>query len=104
MPAEEKPFVCTRNGVGFNIMPRNRTGWLYLALWTLPALAAGGVFSWVMSGANEDTGDSIVATSVFVLVMLAWAAAMARWMYVRSEVIDVRKLLEEKRARDGRKP
>lgn len=100
MRDEDKPFTCTRNGASFHIMPRNRTGWIYLGLWLIPALALGLTFEWVMAGGQGGTRETVIATVGFVLLLAVWVAAMIRWMYVRSEIIDVRKLTEEKRKRD----
>ncbi len=98
MREEDKPFVTTRNGLSFNIMPRGRAGWAYIALWTLPAIALAIGFDWVMDGGDRGGVDPLYATVVFVILMAIWAVSMARWMYVRSEVVDVRKLLAEKKA------
>lgn len=100
MRDEDKPFVCTRSGASFNIMPRNAQGWFYTVLWLIPALAIGLGFGWLMEGAADNQRETVVAVGGFVLLMTVWAVAMARWMYLRSEVIDVRKLTEDKRRRD----
>lgn len=104
MRDDEKPFVCTRNGASFNIMPRNAAGWRYTGLWTIPALIIGGTYAWIMEDAAGDTRFAAIATVGFVILLLAWAAAMVRWMYVRSEVIDVAKLLGDERTRSRRRP
>lgn len=104
MRDEEKPFVCTKNGISFNIMPRNRAGWFYLSLWILLALVLALLFGWVMEGAEVTSLASIMVIVAFALAMTVWAVAIGRWMYVRSEIIDVRELTEKKRRRDGGKP
>lgn len=105
MPEEEKPFVTTRGHASFNIMPRNAAGWLLLALWLLPALAISAGYAWIMESRSGDTDDVVVATLGFVMAMTVWAVVMTRWMYVRSEVVDLRKLGKgEDRPRDKRKP
>lgn len=104
MRDEDKPFVCTRGSVSFNIMPRNAVGWLYTVLWLIPALALGLGFGWLMEGQPEAPADTALAVGGFLVVMAIWAVAMTRWMYVRSEVIDLRKLTEDQRRRARRKP
>lgn len=100
MRDEDKPFVCTRGSVSFNIMPRNATGWIYTVLWLIPAIAMGLGLSWVMEGQTDAPADTALAVGGFIVVMAIWAVAMTRWMYLRSEVIDLRKLTQDKQRRD----
>lgn len=90
MRDEDKPFVCVRGGVSFNITPRNAKGWLYTALWLAPALVLALAFAWIMDGDPGEQRDTVMAVVGFILLMTTWAVAMARWMYVRSHVIDLR--------------
>lgn len=101
MRDEDKPFVCTRGAVSFNIMPRNATGWIYTVLWLIPAIALAFGFSWLMEGQPDAPADTALAVGGFIFVLAIWAVAMTRWMYLRSEVIDLRKLPHDKR-RGGR--
>ena len=103
MDDEDKPFVCTRHGASFNIMPRNAAGWWYLALWTLPALASAGGYAWIMDPNGGGTGDTIVTTAVFIVLLALWAGAMTRWMHVRSEVIDLRQIQRDRPTKGGRR-
>lgn len=104
MREEEKPFVCVKGKGSFNITPRNATGWLYTAMWLVPALALALGFAWLMEGGDGDQQDSVIALVGFILIMTLWAVAMTRWMYVRSEVIDLRKLTDDERRRGRGKP
>ena len=104
MRDEDKPFVCVRGGMSFNITPRNATGWLYTAMWLAPALVLGLAFAWIMDGDPGEPRDTVLAVVGFILLMTVWAVAMVRWMYVRSHVIDVRNPGEGKRKDDRRKP
>ncbi len=99
MPEEEKPFLAVKNGWSMQITPRSAAGWRALGLWLVAAGLLTCAFVWVVSGAGDDRDRSgaLVATALFVLAMTGWAAAMIRWMYARSEVIDVRKLADQQR-------
>lgn len=104
MRDEDKPFVTTKGPGRFSIAPRNRTGWIYTGLWMLPLLAMTAIFGWLLAGEENDPQFHAIATVGFVIATIAWSIVMARWMYVRSEVIDVAQLLREKRERERRKP
>lgn len=99
MSNEEKPFVCVKGGAVFNITPRNRAGWIYLLLWTAPILAAAACYEWAMERIEPEGANQIAALAVLVVGLLLWSAAMIRWMYVRSEVIDLREV--DRIKRDG---
>lgn len=106
MRDEDKPFLTTKGPGRLSIAPRNRAGWIYTGLWMLPLAAISSLFVWIVGDSGDDTEFGVIATVGFVIVTIAWSLMMARWMYVRSEVIDVAELLREKRERDRerRKP
>ncbi len=99
MREEDKPFICYKQGWSMKIVPRNRSGWIALALWimALGVLLAG--FIAVMSTLRAEAAQ-LAAGLGFALVSAAWAVAMICWMRARSEIVDVRELLELKRRRD----
>ena len=104
MREEDKPFITTKNGWSMQIVPRNAAGWRAFALWLVAAGVITGVYLWISAGGDDaDRGRELMTTLLFVVAMTLWGAAMTRWMYVRSEVIDVRKVAEERR-RQQRKP
>ena len=104
MRQEDKPFITTKNGWSMQIVPRTAAGWRAFALWLVLAGLITGAYLWVIGdGDTQDGGDSALVTIVFIIAMTVWGVAMSRWMYVRSEVIDVRKVAEERR-RQSRKP
>ena len=81
------------------IVPRGAAGWRAFALW----MAAFGVilagFFAVMAAIPEPAGQTAVVI-VFLAATLVWTIAMIRWMLARSEVVDLRELLEIKRQRE----
>ena len=85
MAEQDKPFICYKSGWNLKFMPRNAVGWWALLLW-LVALA--------IPTAAYVTG--------YVLLTVGWSLAMLRWMYLRSEVVDMNELLKLKRELDAR--
>ena len=105
MRDEDKPFLTTKNGWSMQIVPRNAAGWRAFALWLVLAGLITGAYLLIMEGGldTQNGGDMALVTVAFVIAMTIWAVAMSRWMYSRSEVIDVRKVVDERR-RQSRKP
>lgn len=106
MADSDKPYVCYKSGLSMKITPRNAAGWRGLIAWLAGLTLPTGLFVLLM--ATEPTkGLATAATVGFVLLTLGWAAAMTRWMYVRSEVVDMNELLrlreELKRDKRGRR-
>lgn len=102
MTEQDKPFVCYKSGWNLKIMPRNAAGWGTLALWLLLLAGPTGLFIWLMSRQPSDAQIAAYVTG-YVLLTLGWSLAMLRWMYLRSEVIDMNELLKLKRELDARK-
>lgn len=96
MADEDKPFICYKSGWNLKLMPRYAAGWWALVLWLLAFAPPTAGFAWLM---NRQPGEAQAAAWVvaYVLVAIAWAAAMIRWMYLRSEVVDLDELLKLKR-------
>lgn len=104
MRDEDKPFVCYKQGWNIKITPRNAEGWRLFAIWMVPFFAGTGAFIWI-SAAAEKHGWSEASILSFALLgflpaTLLWAVAMIRWMWARSEIIDVNGLIEIKRQQD----
>lgn len=96
--AEEKPFICYQTGKSawaIKIVPRNKAGWVYFALWML------GFFA--MSLALIPFGDSTWAVGGFVVATLIWATAMTLWMKARSEIVNTDELLALQKEMEKRK-
>jgi predicted cation transporter len=106
MAETEKPFICYKSGLGFKITPRNAAGWRAFGLWM--AAFAIGMGAW-MALVTRPMAKAAVGylTAGFLILTLIWVLAMARWMYVRSEVVDMNELLklreELKRKKDKRR-
>lgn len=104
MRDEDKPFVCYKQGWNIRITPRNAEGWRLLVIWMVPFFAGTGVFVSI-SVAAEKQGWSensilLIALLGFLPATLIWAVIMIRWMWARSEIIDVNGLIEIKRQQD----
>ncbi|MCC6926330.1 hypothetical protein [Novosphingobium sp.] len=106
MADSDKPYICYKSGLSMKITPRNAAGWRGLIAWLAGLTIPTGLFVWLMAS-NPTAGQATAATTGYVLATLGWAAAMARWMYVRSEVVDMNELLrlreELQRDRRGRR-
>jgi hypothetical protein len=104
MRDEDKPFVCYKQGWNIRITPRNAEGWRLFAIWMVPFLAAIGVFVWISVAAEKQgwSENSILLIALLGLlpISLVWAVIMIRWMWARSEIIDVNGLIEIKRQQD----
>jgi uncharacterized membrane protein len=106
MREEDKPFICYRQGKwGMKIVPRGGAGWRLMAYWTGLFLAILGLFilaSTVMeANGKSDNQIALLIVPPFLVATLIWTVAMIRWMYVRSEIIDMEELIAIKRARDA---
>jgi hypothetical protein len=103
MSDADKPFIAYRQGRwGLKIVPRNGAGWWLFLLWMLPMVPIAGVFTWGM--ASEPEGGPLIAIIVaFVAATAGWILGMTRWMYVRSEVVQIEELLALKREKDAQK-
>lgn len=99
MTDKDKPFICYKSGLNLKITPRNAAGWRSFAVWMAAILGLTGGF--VMLVTRPLTQAQVIyATAGFTILILALSVAMIRWMYVRSEVVDMNELLELKRERD----
>lgn len=99
MTDSDKPFICYKSGLNLKITPRNAAGWRSFAVWMAAILGLTGGF--VVLVTRSLTPDQIIyATVGFTILILALSVAMIRWMYVRSEVVDLNELLELKRERE----
>ncbi|MDC8754873.1 hypothetical protein OIK40_09495 [Erythrobacter sp. sf7] len=100
MRDEDKPFVMYRRGPwNFTITPRGTKGWtqfgVWMALFAVPTIAFA-VFAERLEGRPEFWG----ALALYLVTVLVWSLASIRWMKARAEVIDVDKLLRQKREQD----
>lgn len=102
MAEQDKPFICYKSGWNLKITPRNAAGWWALALWMLIFAAPTALFVWLMTLRLSDARIAAIVTG-YVLFNVLWGLAMLRWMYLRSEVIDMKELLNLKRELDARK-
>lgn len=99
MRDQDKPFICYKQGWSIKIVPRNAQGWRWLGLW----LAAYGLLlAGYLAVAAALTDDSAVTAAIvgFLAISGMWAFAMIRWMLARSEVLNLKELIELKRKRD----
>lgn len=95
-----KPFICYKAGLKMSIQPRTAAGWRAFAGWMAIMAALTGGFVWLMQG-RHGAGAAAALVAGYTLAMVCWGVGMARWMYVRSEVVDMAELLELKRQRDA---
>lgn len=97
MRDKEKPFILTRGPLGsFNITPRNAQGWRLMLGWialSLPIMGAFALFS------ESQHSDRMFAAGLagFLVAMGVWTIGGIMWMKARAEVVDIEKLLREKR-------
>jgi small-conductance mechanosensitive channel len=100
MAEQDKPFVCYKNGWNLQIMPRNWVGWRALMLWLLVLAVPTAPFVYLM--ARQPSDAQVTAYVIgYVFLTVVWSLAMLRWMYLNSEVIDLKELL--KRELEARK-
>lgn len=102
MAEDDKMFTCVKSGVNFKINPRNAAGWRAFALWMAGFFAVLAVFlsSIGRIGSNASKGGLV---ALFLLATAIWVVTMVRWMMARSEMIDVKELLEIKRELERQK-
>lgn len=99
MRDEDKPFILYKSGFGFRIVPRNAAGYRATFVWLLSLAPVVGAFIYAMSQV-EDGISVAIAIALYTAAMLTWVILGVRWMKARSEVVDMRELLEIKRERD----
>lgn len=99
MREEDKPFILYKSGFGFRIVPRNAAGYRATFVWMLLLAPIVGAFIYVVAQVEDGTTHAI-ATGIYIAAMLAWSILGIRFMKARSEVVDMRELLEIKRERD----
>lgn len=99
MRDEDKPFILYKSGFGFRIVPRNAAGYRATFVWLLSLVPVVGAFIYAMSQV-EDGISVAIAIALYTAAMLTWVILGVRWMKARSEVVDMRELLEIKRERD----
>ena len=99
MRDEDQPFILYKSGFGFRIVPRNAAGYRATFVWLALLAPIVGAFAYVMSHVEDGTTHA-VATGAYIAAMLAWSILGIRFMKARSEVVDMRELLELKRERD----
>jgi uncharacterized membrane protein YccC len=73
-------------------VPRSGFGCWSLGAWLALLGAFTGLFVWVVVS-KPPPGQLAASIVIFTLLTLAWSLAMIRWMYLRSEVIDMNELL-----------
>lgn len=107
MRDEDKPFICYKQGWNMKIVPRGAEGWRLFALWMMPLFAGTGLFVWMSFQAEKhgwsENSIGLIAFLGFLPATLLWAITMIRWMWMRSEIIDVDGLIELKREQDSAK-
>lgn len=103
MSIKEKPFVAYRSGRwSLKIMPRTAAGWRALIIWMVALAPITGLFLWFAAG--EPEGVRLwVGLAAYLAVMMIWGLGMMRWMYARSEIVDLDDLLAFKRDQDKAK-
>ena len=102
MAEQDKPFVCYKSGWSLKITPRNAAGWRALLVWMLALALLTAPFVWLFARQHSDAQVAAYVTG-YVLLTVGWSLTMMRWMYLRSEVIDIDELLKLKRELDARK-
>ncbi len=102
MAEQDKPFVCYKSGWNLKIMPQNAAGWWAMFVWLLIFAGPTALFLWLIARQPSDPQIAAYVTG-YVLLTIGWSLAMLRWMYLRSEVVDVNALLKLKRELDARK-
>ena len=102
MAEQDKPFVCYKSGWSLKITPRNAAGWRALLVWMLALALLTAPFVWLIARQHSDAQVAAYVTG-YVLLTVGWSLTMMRWMYLRSEVIDIDELLKLKRELDARK-
>lgn len=99
----DKPFVMYRRGPwNFTIMPRGKAGWTqfgaWMAVFAVPTIAFA-VYGEALEGRPEFWG----ALALYLAAVMVWSLASISWMKARAEVVDVEKLLREKRESERRR-
>lgn len=99
MNDEDRPFICFRKGRwSMHITPRNRAGWLAMALWVAGFIAVVHGFIWLVVRQLGETSSATVLIAAGVGgISILWIVTMIRWMIKRSEIIDVGEVLDFKR-------
>lgn len=101
MAEQDKPFICYKSGWNLKIMPRNAAGWGALLMWLVVLAIPTALFALLMTRQHSDAQIAAYVTG-YVLLTVGWSLAMLRWMYLRSEVVDMNELLKLKRELDAR--
>jgi hypothetical protein len=102
MSDQDKPFICYKSGWGMKIVPRNAAGRRAVIMWMIAYLVPTGGFVWLM--VYYPRPAIIAAATVSYLIITGiWLIAMIRWLMARSEIVDLRELLELKREQDRAK-
>lgn len=100
MRDEDKPFVCYKRGWSMKIVPRGVEGWRAFGLWMIPFGLMMAVFAAAIAAVEQGPAQIAIVIG-FVAVTTVWAIIMIRWMLARSEIVDMKELLELKRQRDS---
>lgn len=101
MAEQDKPFICYKSGWNLKFMPRNAVGWWALLLWLVALAIPTALFVLLLTRQHSDAQIAAYVTG-YVLLTVGWSLAMLRWMYLRSEVVDMNELLKLKRELDAR--
>jgi len=108
MSEEKKMFLCVkRSKWSFHISPQTGAGWRALGLWVLTLLPVIGlnIYGSAALEANGYSDNQIVlyVVPVFLLATGIWVIVMIRWMYNRSEIIDMADIAAWKAEKDAGK-
>lgn len=89
MAEQDKPFTCYKSGWNLKIAPRNAAGWWAMALWMVLLAGPTALFVWLITR-QPNNGQIAAYVTGYMLFTVLWSLAMLRWMYLNSEVIDVK--------------
>ena len=102
MAEDDKMFTCIKSAMNIRITPRNAAGWRALGLWMAGFFAMLAIFLVSIERVRAGAARGGL-TALFLLATAIWVVTMIRWMMARSEMIDVKELLELKRELDRQK-
>ncbi len=103
MREEDKAFGVDQSGPwNGKSVARGRRGWRLFGVGMVLQLAMTGLFVW-FAVRNPEGPVHFAGLTVYLLALLASIIGSIRWMKARAEVVDVQKLLRQKRENERKR-
>ena len=107
MANDTKMFLCVKsNRFSYKITPQTAAGWRAFGSWMTAFFILTGLMVWgCVALKAKGYDDSLISWGIifpFVILTLGWSVAMCRWMYVRSDILDLADIAAWKRERDAK--